>query len=341
MEDSDVRLALRTGSILPKSISKERWALSACFRCYMCGCNATKCVIFMEKLRPTGFPSQKETNTSQSTCTTCTPWIDSKVSFNFINFPSLFPHAHDYYEIFVVVDGFIEQHINGQCYTMKAGDCCLIRPDDNHYTSFGDNNSSSQKFLAINFWFTADYAKKLFAPYSPEMCQSVMEDINPLVFYLDAFEQNRIMKNCLMIQSEPSVPTLTQLSVCTALINSLIHSLIIDLCNRPTHIPQWIKEFQLMLQDPDNFSKNIPDLVGCLPYSYSSVTKQFKYYVGTSIISYVTSVKMNHAKHLLRQSNLSMLEIAAYLGYDSLSHLNHQFKKSFGITPTAFRNKEL
>ena len=48
---------------------------------------------------------------------------------------------------------------------------------------------------------------------------------------------------------------------------------------------------------------------------------------------------MINAAEFLAHSNFSTVEISGKLGFDSLSHFNHLFKKTFGITPREYRSK--
>jgi len=56
-----------------------------------------------------------------------------------------------------------------------------------------------------------------------------------------------------------------------------------------------------------------------------------------TFIEYVTSVKMNEAKKLLRNSNYKIYEIADMLKYKDVNHFTKVFKKVFGVTPTEYR----
>lgn len=65
--------------------------------------------------------------------------------------------------------------------------------------------------------------------------------------------------------------------------------------------------------------------------------RQFKHYVGNSPMEYVTRVRINKAKLLLRSSKMSISEIAAQTGFDNSSYFSKVFKDTVGISPTQFR----
>jgi len=67
----------------------------------------------------------------------------------------------------------------------------------------------------------------------------------------------------------------------------------------------------------------------------------FKQETGQTVMSYVTDVKINQAKVLLHDTNLSILAISERLGYYDSSHFGRIFKKVTGYTPREFRNNKV
>ncbi|MBB1150322.1 helix-turn-helix transcriptional regulator [Myroides sp. NP-2] len=66
---------------------------------------------------------------------------------------------------------------------------------------------------------------------------------------------------------------------------------------------------------------------------------QFKIMYGTTVFGYITQLKMNKAKQLLTQTELSVTEIAEVLGYKSQNHFSTVFKKQHGYTPSELKKK--
>lgn len=61
--------------------------------------------------------------------------------------------------------------------------------------------------------------------------------------------------------------------------------------------------------------------------------------IGFSAMDYITMLRMEQAKRLLKDSSLSVSEIAARIGYSSLPFFSSQFKHKIGLTPTTFRQQ--
>jgi two-component system response regulator YesN len=63
----------------------------------------------------------------------------------------------------------------------------------------------------------------------------------------------------------------------------------------------------------------------------------FKDELGITFIEYLTRVRMEEAKTLLTDKNLSMQGIAERVGYDDASYFSKVFKKKIGVTPNKYR----
>jgi len=66
----------------------------------------------------------------------------------------------------------------------------------------------------------------------------------------------------------------------------------------------------------------------------------FKAFIGESLGSYITRLRLESAAKELQISKLNLSEIAEKTGYNSQYALSKAFKKHFGIAPSAFKNIE-
>ncbi len=74
--------------------------------------------------------------------------------------------------------------------------------------------------------------------------------------------------------------------------------------------------------------------------SRAAFAKRFTELVGQPMFSYLTSLRMQKAKKLLRESRLPVYEIANHTGYESDRAFTNAFKKQVGTTPNRFRNQK-
>lgn len=130
----------------------------------------------------------------------------------------------------------------------------------------------------------------------------------------------------------------------------------------PAQMMQWMKEkvirpymqeIELRSQEPlkqvvertmqyidDNYSTDISleacaDLEQMTPYALS---KAFKQISGMNFIDYLTQVRMESAKKLLRETSMKINDVASAVGYQH-SYFNRIFKKQEGSTPSQYRDQ--
>ncbi|NUU74538.1 AraC family transcriptional regulator [Paenibacillus xylanilyticus] len=129
----------------------------------------------------------------------------------------------------------------------------------------------------------------------------------------------------------------------------------------PAQMKQWmmaevlqpyVQEIEMRSQEPlkqivertmlymDEHYRSEISLEGCAdaeqmtPYALS---KAFKQVSGMNFIDYLTKVRMEAAKQLLRETTMKINDIAAAVGYQH-SYFNRIFKKQEGITPSQYRD---
>ena len=268
------------------------------------------------------------------------PWAEEEVCFTISNYSYPTMHTHEYFEIFLVLSGSELHKISGTQYVMHRGDCCLIRPDDRHCLESLPPSEVHESFLSVNFMCQPVFFNRVVGVYDEELTSFIMRDSNPLAFSISAMMLAEIEKTCLYIQTPAGTPSKTNVLICKALVIELISECIqAHFIKAHNYFPDWLQDFILILQDPKSFSKKLDELVSGIPYSYSYIQKQFKQHLDTSIIGYINSVKMAYAKDLLLTTQMTVSDLAIHFGFDSVAHLNHLFKKSYGMSPTEFRKQ--
>ncbi|MBQ8085389.1 MAG: response regulator [Lachnospiraceae bacterium] len=70
------------------------------------------------------------------------------------------------------------------------------------------------------------------------------------------------------------------------------------------------------------------------PYYFS---KLFKKRTGSTFIEYLTMVRIDKAKQLLRNTTKSMKEICMDIGYSDANYFSRTFKKNVGVTPSEYK----
>ena len=82
------------------------------------------------------------------------------------------------------------------------------------------------------------------------------------------------------------------------------------------------------------FLDSVATYVDKSPYYFS---KLFKDETGENFIDYLTNIRIEKAKEMLSNKELSIKEICINVGYSDPNYFSRTFKKCIGITPSEYR----
>ncbi|MCT4543354.1 MAG: response regulator [Vallitalea sp.] len=88
-----------------------------------------------------------------------------------------------------------------------------------------------------------------------------------------------------------------------------------------------------------NNNINLVDLANHFHISSSYLSQLFSKEVGTPISKYLTNIRIENAKNILKTTNLRVYEISEKVGYSDVKYFLKVFKKNVGVSPQVFREK--
>jgi AraC family transcriptional regulator len=91
----------------------------------------------------------------------------------------------------------------------------------------------------------------------------------------------------------------------------------------------------------DNLGKDlrISNLAIVAMMSHYHFARSFKKSMGIAPHRYVVQYRMEWAKQLLTNTQLSVMEISHQVGFSNQSHFTTQFQKVIGTTPKSYRDR--
>ncbi len=81
----------------------------------------------------------------------------------------------------------------------------------------------------------------------------------------------------------------------------------------------------------------IPDLARRVGFSEAQFRRVFRRTMGVAPIQYLRRIRLEHACHLLRQTDLTVEAISAAVGYAEPAFFAHTFKRLIGLPPGQYR----
>lgn len=85
---------------------------------------------------------------------------------------------------------------------------------------------------------------------------------------------------------------------------------------------------------------SVAELAAAAGLSESYFAALFRRRMGVPVRTYQTQLRMAHARSLLGATSRSVAEIAAACGYDDPWYFARQFRKTHGVSPTAYRGQQ-
>ena len=107
---------------------------------------------------------------------------------------------------------------------------------------------------------------------------------------------------------------------------------------KDTHHDEQIIKIQEWLKKHYQEDVALKALAGKFDISVRSFNRRFRLAAGQTPLQYLQEVRLQQAKALLKQSNLSIAEIAYAVGYQDTSYFSSLFKRVNAITPNEYRH---
>ncbi|MCG3145291.1 MAG: HTH-type transcriptional activator RhaS [Gammaproteobacteria bacterium] len=82
---------------------------------------------------------------------------------------------------------------------------------------------------------------------------------------------------------------------------------------------------------------SLAEIAGAAYLSEFHFARLFKKITGATPHAYLASLRIERARRLLAETDLSIVEVGAQVGYNSQSHFTKIFRDATGSTPRAFR----
>ncbi len=92
------------------------------------------------------------------------------------------------------------------------------------------------------------------------------------------------------------------------------------------------------LEQHYNESISRKDIESLVHLNEDYLNRIYKKATGYSLLEYIQYFRITMSKQMLTDSNISISEIAARMGYDSPAYFSKVFKKFTGVTPLEYRN---
>ena len=256
--------------------------------------------------------------------------IESCRRENFYDYSCPF-HYHEWYEIYYLKKGSCVYHIDNRSFLVNQGDWIFIPAMLPHKVLY--RTSPHERYL---IYATKDYLPAVILPhinefiatpiYTPPRTENVepVEDLAHKMFYefQNPTEFSTSLIKCYLLEllvlflnrSTPMHP------VCESNENDIVIANLLDYIN---------------LHYGNNITLELLSDICELSPNYLS--RKFKMTVGMPLMEYLRTIRLQHAKSLLLETEQSIAQIAYQCGFNDSNYFSYIFKQSEHLSPLQYR----
>ncbi len=240
-------------------------------------------------------------------------------------------HYHDVHELYYMAKGSTTYYIGDKIYHVQQGNFVFIPKGILHKTDYEDNDKNER--LLLNF---SDMI------FTGEL-QGVKEELrNCRVIYIE--EERLPYFEELLKQIEAEYERADAYN--SILLNLYITELLVQLCRykyqfKPvlSGTDQAIYAISKYISTHFQESISLGELSREFAVSESHLSRKFKAHTGIGINEYITYVRITNAEKLLRETDMSVTDVAVHCGYSDSNYFSTVFKRIKGITPQKCRKQ--
>lgn len=265
----------------------------------------------------------------------------------FIEFPE---HRHNYIEIMYVCQGTLTHFIDGKELVMQKGDMILMNQSVKHRVAKAGYDDIGINFIALPEFFDIPLQMLRENNILADFLIGTLRQNNPIPHYLlFHLEEDPAIENLMenMISSMFDTAqngeqqgfyeeTIDQYSM--GLVFLYLLNRVDRLTENSSHnYKEVVVHAALNYIDRSYKTANLTKIAEDFHQSLSAVRKMIKSSTGFTFQELLRRKRFQKAVMLLIESELSVEEIVAAVGYENQSYFYRQFKQRYGMTPRRYR----
>lgn len=247
------------------------------------------------------------------------------------------PHYHDYYEMFLLLDGKATHIVNGKNISLTRGALVFIRPSDVHDYVVRDG----VVFSMLNLTFTSETLEMLFEYLGDGFpCKSLLDAKTPPQVMLNDNEFEYILSHMTTIRTIDSADGERLCTSLRVLLFRIFTRFFADFEeNSSPELPEWLAELCDEMSRNGNFTYGIQRMIELSGRSREHLSRSVKKYIGVTLSEFINDMRLRFICNMLKNSNHDIADIIFESGFGNISWASELFKKKYGITMSEYRKR--
>lgn len=251
-------------------------------------------------------------------------------------------HTHSFFEFNYVFKGSCINLVEDEIVHMNSGDLIILHPGTFH-TLYADESCIVYNFIVNKDWLALEIDRIM---PTENAVYSFLERANNEDYYKYVVCPNTIGNSGICSSADKLIELTEKSSAC---INILFEAYMIEILYHLIEESDKAylskdkgandyKMINMLLYVAENYATvTLEELADRFFYSKTHVCRLFLQNTGKTFNQTLMQMRINHACVFLKNTEMSVEDIARSVGYDSVEYFQRLFKKRMGITPGEFR----
>ena len=271
--------------------------------------------------------------------------INIRKHTRFIEFPA---HKHNYIEFNYVYKGKLTEIIHNKKIMLEKGEIIFLNKDIIHSIEKSSNDDIIINFIIkpefFDFILNLSESDNIIFSF---LLKSIYLNKNNKGEYLyfkvsDEKGIQEILEKIIIEIYEPNIMSSTTIKL-------LVGLLIVELIKKPNNIEVYSEDNYdnlitievLKYIDKNYTNATLFEIAKTLKQPHYKISKLVKKQTNMTFKELLQEKRLNKAKQLLNETDISVVEIISLVGYENLTYFYKIFKEKYGYTPKNYRSIEM
>lgn len=259
-------------------------------------------------------------------------------------------HTHNFIELAYIVEGELKQRIMGKDILFQKGELCLIDKNCLHQDYLGSESSIILFVGLANDMFDQVMVENIEEEKLLNFLRTALmkqKDIRQyLHFKPKNVEDTQLEELLLLLLRELECNDVASKYICRGLLIRILRYLStmydFSLSNEQRKKMNWLIYEEIIAYIHENYADiTIKDLVARFHFNEDYYNRLLKSKVGMTYQEYVQDIRLKNAKKLIRNTGLTIDEVAERVGYHNKGYFYKIFVDKYGVTPAKLRINKL
>lgn len=227
-------------------------------------------------------------------------------------------HAHQLDQLCVVLQGHYEESCEASRVSLHPGSVVWRRAGKLHTNTVG-----------------AEEVQAILVDIEPQRSrQLTLSSMGPAAYFVPGtFDEIHLELLHETHRSDPASHLAMEALVCLLAARVIRHGKLPNAA-----VPEWLFQAMELIRSQYSRSLSLSEIAAASGVHRVTLAVAFRHYLGRSVGTYITDLRVDHARRELQATHRPIAEIAQEAGFYDESHMGRVFRRRFGVSPGALRS---